>query len=105
MSGGQQGDLPAHVSGLEGGRLPELENVLKTFPTEPSLHESRGGLSQDDFAVFAHVVAVRVADEYSINVRLRLVRIKPELQRRQVNAAAVKLKRQDRHKFIVMAAG
>lgn len=72
---------------------------------ESGSHKSRGRLTQNDFAMLADVVAVRVADENAVGPRLRLVRVEPQLQPWQIDAAAVILKRKYGHRDNLAARG
>ena len=98
MAGGQQGDLPANAAGLERCRLVEGQNLFLARAAEPRLHERRGRRARDHFSMLADVVAVRVADEDAVSAGLRLARVEPQFQRRQINAAAVVLERHGRHR-------
>lgn len=65
---------------------------------EPCLHQSGGGSAQNDFAVQLGVIRMRMADEDPFGAKLRLMRVEPEVQFRQENAAVMKLELKRGHK-------
>ena len=60
------------------------------------MHQLRGGLAEDDFAMRGGVIGMRVADKNRIRP-LRFMRIQPKAEAGQVNPTAVELQLKGGH--------
>jgi hypothetical protein len=75
--------------------LAEAQDFFRAFAAEPVAHEPRRRIRHDDFPVRCDVIAVRMADEHMPG--LGPVRIQPQTEAGQVDAALLEFNRERRH--------
>src|SRR5262249_6045014 len=70
----------------------------QSLPAQTRVHETGRRRTEDDFAMCAQVVAVRMADKNLVRTGLRFASIQPQTQWSQPHASEVKFDSPSRHK-------
>ena len=90
VTGGKEGQMVRDIPMLERSPLAKRKNMFQPLAFHAGAHELGSGGAEDDFAMDADVIRMGVADKNAVFAQLRLMRVEPQAQLRQTNAAAHK---------------